>query len=641
MGYFHANVTLSSFVHHLELNRFDVIKGRQNFIEILAASSGTPVDVIEENAIREVAARKFKLIGQTEEVPAVRRSSVSVCPQCLSEDMLGARELGQGAMWLRSHWFFRPIMTCEFHECDLVELYADDSLFVFDVPVLFNRNDFDLAEACSVAKNNETLGGFQVYTMLRLRGDERTSAWLDAQSIGQGGKACEMLGSLIMDGPDATTDALTPKEWTKRRDLGFEICSEGADTIKAELTRIRRNSGRRSGRTGPQAVFGQMYRWLRVGPRAPDRGPTRDVMREVIIENFAVGEGEIVLGEVVRKRKVHSYNSLRKKVGLNSDRFKKLLFKADMIPDNASNEALNQLVFPAEEAERFVGRISNSVPRNEVKDVLGCSLTQAIKIVSGGFVASMVHLKDEDFGDTVGAFNRDDLEEFLDRLSLNTCEVSHECEGFLSLTKVTQGRTLTVDVIRWQLNGDLVQTRRIQGLHRLDMFRFSHEEVRRLRPSLPKRELIRASIAAEILSVDVKGVYRLVSSQSGEPLLKQASERECEGLRGKLYVSYSEIEKFKEKYMTVGLAAKALGLPHISALRVLKKDSIMPVRDPNEFGMKVFRRCDVAKLADRRAGSKHRNTEGVVVCTTREDAGGSVQTLADKGDSGESDGSLR
>jgi hypothetical protein len=116
-------------------------------------------------------------------------------------------------------------------------------------------------------------------------------------------------------------------------DVGFDVASQGAEAILEELARIRVTSGRTSGRAGPQAVYGKLYTWLGSSALRAQAGPICDILREAIISNFPVGPGDIILGEVVKARVVHSANTLINKSGRNRKRFYKLLTKLGYIPD--------------------------------------------------------------------------------------------------------------------------------------------------------------------------------------------------------------------------------------------------------------------------------------------------------------------
>jgi len=289
---------------------------------------------------------------------------------------------------------------------------------------------------------------------------------------------------------------------------------------------------------------------LPISRKAQEAGPIRELLREAILNSFAIGPGEEVLGEIVERRRVHSVNSLKSATGLNPKRLYRLMQKAGLIPEDSDAEALNQWVFPAEEGDRLIGRILNSIPQNQLKTVLGCSRTQAEQLVAAELVTSVVPLAEGRVGSSVGVYNRDDLADFLMRLCAGVPVVADAPEGFLDLTLATRGRSSTAEVLRWQLDGRLRKTRRIGASHRIDGLRFSLVEVRALVRARSRTDVHRLSVVALQLEVSLKVVKQLVSGAGGAPLLTLVPPKECLGLQGKAYVSSTVIARFKAGYVS-------------------------------------------------------------------------------------------
>ena len=65
-----------------------------------------------------------------------------------------------------------------------------------------------------------------------MNGAINLSAWLDNQGIAEGVRACEMIGSLLTDGPQAAIKDYSDKDWATVGDVGFEVCSEGPEAIR-------------------------------------------------------------------------------------------------------------------------------------------------------------------------------------------------------------------------------------------------------------------------------------------------------------------------------------------------------------------------------------------------------------------------
>lgn len=269
------------------------------------------------------------------------------------------------------------MVICPRHCAILAELPSPDPVKAFDLPKLIAEKDFRLPDTPETG--TMVPGPLQTYVVDRLWGTKAAAAWLDGQGIASGAKACEMLGALIEGGPEAQIGSYSELDWARMGDIGFQTCSGGPNAIQDVLGQLRISAGRRSGRAGPQAAYGFLFNWLNYTQRSEDFGPLRQILRDAIVDNFAVGPGEVVLGEEITQRRVHSVNSLVNANGINRFRLYRLMRKAGMIPETADTAAFNQWVFPAAEGERLIARIRNSNPMNRVQQDL-CRTVSAPRI---------------------------------------------------------------------------------------------------------------------------------------------------------------------------------------------------------------------------------------------------------------------
>jgi len=173
----------------------------------------------------------------------------------------------------------------------------------------------------------------------RLWGTKNAADWLDGQGIASGSKACKMLGALVEGGPPAPIGRYSELDRARAGDIGFQTGSRCPDAILDVFAQLRISAGRRSGRAGPKAAYGFLFDWLNCTWRSDDFGPLRQIARNAIFDNFAIGSGEVILGEEVTQRRVHSVNSLVNATGINRFRLYRLMRKADMIPETADKAA--------------------------------------------------------------------------------------------------------------------------------------------------------------------------------------------------------------------------------------------------------------------------------------------------------------
>nr|WP_309504216.1 TniQ family protein [uncultured Roseovarius sp.] len=596
IGHFQTGADAGRFCRFFDLARADFRKGNSQCIEVIAAISGESSSRLKPNVIQQDTGDMLRLRGELLGLPMVRRVSVRFCPRCLMADEDKTLSLGRAAWRFRWSWLLKPVVACPDHNIALVTVAAKDPVNAFDLQKLLAQNHLDLTPQ----ENHGPLspGSLQRYVLSRLNGHERDNPWLDGQDLAQGVRACEMVGSLVTGGPTADIKSYTEVDWANVGSAGFDICSLGPTAIRDALSKVRIDAGCRSGRTGPQAAFGQLFNWLKKTERSGDEGPIRDVVREAILENFSIGPGEMVLGEIVDRRKMHSVNSLTNATGLTRYRLYRIMRKARLILDEDNDAALNQRVFPAEEAEAMIARIQNSIPQNRIQGVLGCSKTHAEQLVRSGLISSVVPMTEGDVGLTRGDFNLDDLSGFLDSVCVGTQIMADEVDGFANLTHAARGRSSTAEIIGWHVAGRLKQTGLLNGIKRLDHLRFRLSEIRHLVAVSRGHNLHRLTAVAQILGTNLGAVKRLVSSQRGGPWLGAVPANMTHHLSGKAYVSSTEIDRFKERYATLGLVARSFSMNHRTARTVVEANGAEPVIDPDWLGARVYRRADIDAQAD-------------------------------------------
>lgn len=457
-GRLHALADVNTFLRYTGLDPEEFRIGSDAFIDRVAELTGADRTLLARSTLKSHGNTRsprdgtMTLHGQPLSARLVRRNVVKVCPVCLLEDQGTDEPAGPGQWALRTHWLFQPVVVCPVHHVPLVPVKTGGGVLAFDLAQAFMRTGFDPRRWRDDGIRRPP-GGLQTYVLDRLRGAAAAFPWLDDQTLSQAVRSCEMIGSLVGDGPEPNIGAYDEADRARVGDIGFAIAAHGHAAILAELTRIRMTSGRTSGRAGPQAVFGQMYRWLTRSDLRAEAGPITDVLREAIVRNFPVGPGDMVLGAPVEKRLVHSANSLASRTRASRKRLYRQLEKVGLIPGDVDGVALNQHVFPADEAERILERIENAVPLKELHHVLGCSKMTAARLAVTEMVASVVPMQPkESVGLTMGTFNRDDLCKLLDAAWHRATPADNPPEGYLPFARACR-RCTSVALVSWQRDG--------------------------------------------------------------------------------------------------------------------------------------------------------------------------------------------
>ncbi|OYU77436.1 MAG: hypothetical protein CFE32_05660 [Alphaproteobacteria bacterium PA3] len=595
MGHFHALVDVTGHMAYMGIKNFDFRDGTDAFVDRVAELTGADRADLARNTLRSFPDGSHSMGGHKLSRLIIRRNAIKVCCDCLSEDAAKSLSNEPKQFIFRKQWLFRQVVVCPVHHLPLVEVPVPDTIRAYDLYKSLSRAYFSPSDFIGTGTVSPP-GPLQQYVLSRMDDRIGTHPWLDCQTITQAAKACEMLGCLLVGGPEADVINYTETDWARAGDAGFDLATGGPEAIIAELTRIRTNTGRTSGRTGPQAVFGKLYKWLHNTAYGEEVGGIRHVVREAILWNFPIGPGETIFGEPVERRYVHSANTLINKTGRNRRRFYKLLTKLKFIPEGGDAIATNQYVFPAEEAERVVARIENSVPLNKVRDILGCSKTHEVFLAHGGLITSVVPMEGgAAHGLTIGAYNLDDLSELLHSVCDQAAIVETAPAGFENLTTASR-RCSTVSVVTWQRDGQLKNTIMLGSERRFDRLYFDPAELKAQLQAERPQEVFRLSVAARRMNTGTKVLKMLMSTELGEPLIQRASPAEYVGLAGSFYLLQAEIDRFHANYVTLFTLSKELAVHPNDLRKRLDANGVKPVRDPARLKARLYRRADLGGL---------------------------------------------
>lgn len=595
MGHLHAQADIVAFMRYVQMSPVDFRDGTDRFIDLVAELTGADRGRLERNTLKSVPKKSMSVAGHELSPLVVRRSVIRVCCECLLDDMAAMPTKAASAFVFKRDWLFRQVVRCPVHHSLLVETPAPDPARVYDLASTLVTGNFDPLKS---RPDDAPVppGPMQNYVLGRIDGLSSDAQWLDQQTITQAAKACEMLGALLVEGSEAQILTYSEADWARVADEGFRVAAAGPNAILAELTRIRQTSGRTSGRAGPQAVFGKLYNWLYHTAYGVEVGAIRDVVKEAILWNFPLGPGDTVFGEAVETRRVHSANTLINKTGKNRLRLYKLLTKLKFIPPSRDAIATNQYVFPAEEVERIVHRIERSVPLNKVRTILGCGRTHEEALAKHSLINSVVPMDGEtEVGSTIGAYNIDDLEEFLASICVETTPVDVVPDGHCDLANAAR-KADTASLLSWQRDGQLKNTALLGPTRRLDCLYFDPDEINALIKAARPADIFRLNVAARMIGTGPKILKALGAVVDGERFIAFATADECVGLPGQHYLTRAEIDRFNNTYATLFKLANELGV-HPNRLREhLDSKGIKAVRDPDRVGARVYRRADLEAL---------------------------------------------
>lgn len=379
----------------------------------------------------------------------VLREGRRICPVCLQEDAPA------GTPWLRRGrilWRIRSMMTCPVHGRPLVETMVPntgdelgrDFPSVRDVstfPHPASRRPLTSLEAMIAARIEES--------------PTSAGSWLDGQTLEQGARACEMIGAVIAFGKRFAAKDMSADDWRHAAEVGFAYARRGEDGIRAAFDEILSVDQSTAGQAGPRSGYGRVFEWLSDTTPAVEFGPIRPLLRDHVLDNFSVKPGEMLLGQKVMKRRMHSIHSLSVNTGIHRKRLRKALVQLGYIDEDSWEVAAHHLVVPAEVAEQISKDLKETVPLQLLPELLLCTRTQAESLYRDDVVVPLLD-KDEETGIGRIAFARRTIALFLESIEAVPQVERAAAPEYVDLTGAAKktGRS-TGFIVRKILNGSL------------------------------------------------------------------------------------------------------------------------------------------------------------------------------------------
>lgn len=452
LGLFHAGHGAGRVLEDLRIDRNSFKAGRFDAMSALATAAEIDVDALMNGTIGRFSRhREFR--GERWSRGFVLPEGIRFCPHCLLEDGSDADEWrGVG----RIAWRLRPVQTCQHHALTLVTS-----------PMIEARNELDHrypagGELRHLVAQQQEQKPTELEDMIygRIAGaPDSVGGWLGSQTIEQAVQVCEMIGATVDLGIAFDVAGMTRQHWRLAGATGFGIANQGEGALREVLATMAARSATTSAKAGPKAIYGRLYEWLAYTTPVVDHGPIRTLLREHVLETLAIDPDEILLGERVMERRLHSVQSLAEQTGLHRKRLRKILVQAGLASEDAWDKAGCRLVFPARVAEDFCRDLPDAVSLHELPEVLVCSRSQAESLYRVGVLKPVV---DRDLGQGIRklAFAQREIRGFLGFLESLPSETSETPEA-VSLTIATKrtGRS-SGDLFARIRAGDLAAFRR-------------------------------------------------------------------------------------------------------------------------------------------------------------------------------------
>lgn len=587
LSWLHTKGALLPFLQDIGVKPAELMSNEARSIETLAMISGEDASALARNAALRVAKRAYDLRGSQVSAEFMARPATVFCPTCLAEDdaQYGDPRLRRGR-WI---WTLSAVRTCPEHGLPLVaraKKQWDDELHVMSDRV--PERGQALQEIMG-SQHVRTVSPLQSYIVSRLSG-ERGPEWLDAQTLDQALRATEMLGIVIKFGPAKNLQTASRDDWDVAGRAGFEYTSRGEEGILEGLEQIFRARPPSVTNAGAQKVFGRLFQWLAFAKGAKDPGEIKAIMREFIFGHFALASGHKVYGVALDQRRLHTATSLASEAGLDARTLRSVLFATRLI---CADDEKAQVAFSAEAGRAVASSITRLVAVTGLPKALNCTRPQADQLVDEVLLTPIVDEFLQGHGRVRKAFDADQITAFLDRLHTVAHKVIDVPDDLVPVSKAAERAKISSgEIMHLILCEHLRTVIRKSGSTGIESIFVDSDEVK----AAAKKYLVGLSVsgAAGRLKMPRPAVAKL--ARENPDLLRPQTVVSQSGQHQFMRFLEQDIQGFRQNFTTAIRVANKRGVEVKVILGQLKRAGVKPVFRHSDFGVALYRSCEIPEL---------------------------------------------
>jgi hypothetical protein len=550
----------------------------------VAALGGVPADALTAHAFVRTGRLSYLHRGERLIRDALRRSRPRVCPACIAGDLESAPAVAPAvAAYGRAAWLIEAVRTCPVHGMSFVQIADDPSPsffhdFAFHAAAAIGR----LEELVDAAARREP-SGLERYVLARLEG-ALAAPFLDAMPLYAAIKTCELVGAVAAFGRTPNLKRLTDDQWWQAGGAGFAVAAGGAPAIGVFLAELQRTYDyRRSGREGPQALFGRLYQWLEFGAEDTAYDPVRGVVGDHIRSHLPVGPGDIVFGKPVLRRRLHSIRTLSLETGLHPKRLRKILGAVGAVTNDQAGRSDQNTIFPSEGVRDALRRVKSALPLRGAGLHLNAPRVHIRLLAEQGFIRPLVAAKAFAAEDR---YATEDLDYFLRRLLQDAHAVGKPKHNQFAIPAAAKRACCSAaDIVRLILDRKLAWIGRLKGERGYLSVLVDVEEIRAKTRGPEHGGITQREMSKRLHTTD--GVVRaLVKGKH----LKTFTARDPVNHCPTVLTCPESAEKFQREYVSLFVLAKERGKHFRAVLRELDAREIHAEFDPEKIGARFYRR---------------------------------------------------
>ncbi|MGO4175921.1 transposase [Bosea sp. TAF32] len=450
---------VSAFCTDVGLNYYGLIDGLEEQVARFADLLGVDQSVFDLGVIRRHD-RSWSIRGERLLASSLRRRRLHVCPACIQEDINSSDLPPAASAYCRSQWLLDAIRICPDHRLELPALrlvgkhgehdFTDRIAPYLDAPGALPRRHVPQEYR------------FQRYLLDRLDKKGANAGILDSLEFHVAARLCEILGLTLLFGKARKLETISHTDWLNAGELGFGYASEAGGFQSALLELQRRFEP--TSKDGAYAVYGRFFQWLAIGRGDACFTPVRDLLREHIVASMPIGAGEVLLGEVVKERKVHSIRSASVEFRIPPKQLRPILRASGCLYASTNDKPDSWSLFDAKQHSVLLEDIRNAIPSSAVSTYLGTPRELVPILVEASLIKPFVRASSES-GIPQHLFSPRELDCFLIKLFQRATIVNHGNQtGLVDLSTAARlAHAPILEVFELVLRSELQTLHRVAG----------------------------------------------------------------------------------------------------------------------------------------------------------------------------------
>lgn len=347
-----ANGCLASreFCHDMAIKVTSLDRGDLETIDRLATLGSANSEEIRRSVML-FKQRDFWLGDHRLNLNQVIRSKFRICPRCLLEDLESGEGVVHSRPWLRTAWSVALVRSCPIHgnllvlpDWEIPRICKDDIALI--VPA-FRSQLQSLGENVEI----QPASALEAWMAARLAGQHGGSEYLAKLPLAVGVQLAETVGASIIHGKKFKLGKFTAKHWLDAGRAGFQVVSEGEDSIRQYLSSLAAQRDWLREVFGGRKLFGVLHRRLNLSTD-PDFNPVRELVQSYVIDNHPIGPEDSFLGAVPRRR-WHSVSTASKVFKLHPKRIRKILLESGLIDADIARKPDPEIMFESAAADEL------------------------------------------------------------------------------------------------------------------------------------------------------------------------------------------------------------------------------------------------------------------------------------------------